>query len=73
MQQRRRRSFAMATRINENQNRQVRFWLLKGSRLGDVTPEELASITNVLNHQPRRMFGWETSAERYAAAACTDR
>jgi IS30 family transposase len=58
---------------NENQNRQVRFWLPKGSRLDDVTPEELASITNVLNHQPRRMFGWETSAERYAAAACTDR
>jgi IS30 family transposase len=58
---------------NENQNRQVRFWLPKGTQLGDVTPEELASITNVLNHQPRRMFGWETSAERYAAAACTDR
>jgi IS30 family transposase len=58
---------------NENQNRQVRFWLPKGSRLDDVTPEDLASITNVLNHQPRRMFGWETSAERYAAAACTDR
>jgi IS30 family transposase len=58
---------------NENQNRQVRFWLPKGSPLGAVTPEELASITNVLNHQPRRMFGWETSAERYAAAACTDR
>jgi IS30 family transposase len=58
---------------NENQNRQVRFWLPKGSRLDNVTPEELASITNVLNHQPRRMFGWETSAERYAAAACTDR
>lgn len=58
---------------NENQNRQVRFWLPKGSRLDDVTAEELASITNVLNHPPRRMFGWETSAERYAAAACTDR
>jgi IS30 family transposase len=42
---------------NENQNRQVRFWLPKGSRLDDVTPEDLASITNVLNHQPRRMFG----------------
>ena len=58
---------------NENQNRQVRFWLPKGSPLGDVTPGELTSITNVLNHQPRRMFGWETSAERYDAAACTDR
>jgi len=58
---------------NENQNRQVRFWLPKGTQLGDVTPEELASITNVLNHQPRRMFGWENSVERCAAAPCTDR
>ena len=58
---------------NENQSRQARFWLPKGSPLDAVTPEELATITDVLNHQPRRMFGWETSAERYAAAGCTDR
>jgi len=41
--------------------------------LNAVTPEEFAAITTVLNHQARRMFGWETSAERYPAAACTDR
>jgi len=58
---------------NENQSCQVRFWLPKGSRLDDVKPEELAAITNVLNHQPRRMFEWERSAKHYAAAARTVR
>jgi hypothetical protein len=66
-------SMNLARASNENQSCQVRFWLPKGSRLDDVKPEELAAITNVLNHQPRRMFEWERSAKRYAAAARTVR
>ncbi len=54
---------------NENTNRQLRFWLPKGTDLNQVPEVELNRATAVLNHQPRRAFEWESAAERYARLA----
>jgi IS30 family transposase len=43
----------------------LRFWLPKSSDLSIYTPDDLAAIAYIVNHQPRRMFGWRTSAELY--------
>jgi IS30 family transposase len=51
---------------NENLNRQIRFWLPKRTDLGVHDQSDLDAVTNVLNNQPRRIFGWETPAQRYA-------
>lgn len=53
---------------NEHTNRQLRFWLPKGKPL-DAPPERLAEIAAIHNAHPRRLLGWRTPAELYAAAS----
>lgn len=48
---------------NEHGNRQLRFWLPKGTDLRVHTQRHLDAITTVLNTQPRRLLGWDTPAE----------
>lgn len=52
---------------NENLNRQLRFWMPKGTDLRKHDRVALDRITNVLNNQPRKLFNWETPSQRYAA------
>lgn len=52
---------------NENLNRQLRFWMPKGTDLRQHDRVALDRITNVLNNQPRKLFNWETPSQRYAA------
>jgi IS30 family transposase len=54
---------------NENTNRQLRYWFPKGADLRSYDQAALDRATNVLNNQPRRLFGWETSAQRYGELA----
>ena len=54
---------------NENLNRQLRFWLPKNSNLTIHDQNALHRATNVINNQPRRLFGWQSSAQRYAQLA----
>jgi IS30 family transposase len=52
---------------NENGNRQIRWWLPKGTDLSVHTQSDLDGICNVLNTQPRRSLGWKSPNDRYAA------
>lgn len=51
---------------NENANRQLRYWFPKGSDINASSHNDLSRATFILNNQPRRLFNWSTSAERYA-------
>lgn len=53
----------------ENLNGHVRFWLPRGRRLDIVSPDELASVAGLVNHQRRRILGWDSPATRYLALA----
>ena len=52
---------------NENANRQLRFWLPKGTDLTTHTQARLDAICNVLNTQPRRSLNWQSPNQAYAA------
>lgn len=52
---------------NENMNRQLRFWMPKGTDLHAWHQDRLDGITDVLNHQPRRLLDWKTPADHYNA------
>lgn len=54
---------------NENTNRQLRYWFPKGADLRAYDQAALDRATNVLNNQPRRLLGWDTSAQRYGELA----
>lgn len=59
---------------NENSNRQLRFWLPKGTDLAAYTHAEYDQAFAILNGQPRRQYDGQTAAERCAAnQACADR
>jgi len=50
---------------NENANRQLRFWFRKRTDISVHSQADIDRVTFILNNQPRRLFGWSTSAERY--------
>lgn len=52
---------------NENGNRQLRFWLRKGTDLAVHGQDHLDSICHVLNTQPRRSLHWQSPNQVYAA------
>lgn len=54
---------------NENGNRQLRFWLPKGTDLTIHTQQHLDSICQVLNTQPRRSLDWATADQTYTHLA----
>lgn len=53
--------------LNEQNNRQLRWWLPRGIDLAAVGQARIDDILNVLNHQPRRSLDWDTPAHRYDA------
>lgn len=53
--------------LNEHTNRQLRWWLPRGTDLSIVGPPRITEILDVLNHQPRRSLDWDTPAHRYHA------
>ncbi|SRR5712691_8788336 len=50
---------------NEHTNRQLRFWLPKGTDLSRHSQADLDRIADVLNTTPRRLFRWDTAARTY--------
>ncbi len=54
---------------NENGNRQLRYWLPKGTDLRSHSQADLDTICDVLNTQPRRSLGWKSPNDMYAAHA----
>jgi IS30 family transposase len=52
---------------NEHTNRQLRFWLPKGTDLSRASQEDLDRIAFVLNTLPRRTLNWQTPQQVYDA------
>ena len=53
---------------NENTVSLLRQYFPKGSNLRLHDPETLRAIEERLNHRPRRILGWRTPADVFAAA-----
>ena len=51
---------------NENQNKMVRRWYPKGTDFTRVTKKEIKKLEDWINHYPRGLFGFASSAEVYA-------
>ena len=51
---------------NENGNRQLRFWLPKGTDLRVHAQADLDGICHVLNTQPRKSLAWKSPNDVYA-------
>jgi len=54
---------------NENGNRILRRFLPKGTDLSTLKPRELKQIEDWVNNYPRKIFGYKTANDMYAAAA----
>uniref|UniRef100_UPI0031331B9B IS30 family transposase n=1 Tax=Levilactobacillus sp. HBUAS70063 TaxID=3109359 RepID=UPI0031331B9B len=54
---------------NEVHNRMIRQDLPKGMSFDTISPAQVTSVSDRLNKLPRRAFGYETPAERFAVAA----
>lgn len=50
---------------NENQNKMIRRKIPKGTNFDAKTQEEIISIQEWINHYPRRIFGYRSSAELF--------
>ncbi len=50
---------------SENTNGILRRWLPKGTRLDIHDQTELDRIGDLINHMPRRLFGWDTANDVY--------
>lgn len=53
---------------NENGNGLLRRYVGKSTNLADYSPNDLRVIEHRINTMPRRVHGWSTAAEVYAAA-----
>jgi len=53
--------------LNENHNGLIRQYLPKGMALDKVSAEEITLIQNKLNNRPRKLLGYKTPNEVYAA------
>jgi IS30 family transposase len=53
--------------LNENHNGLIRQYLPKGMALDKVTAEEIILIQDKLNNRPRKLLGYKTPNEVYAA------
>ena len=54
---------------NENGNRILRRFLPKGTDFSTLKPRDLKWIEDWVNNYPRKIFGYKTSNDMYAAAA----
>jgi IS30 family transposase len=54
---------------NEHGNRQIRWWLPKGTDLSVHPQVDLDGICDILNTQPRKSLGWRSPNDLYAAHA----
>jgi IS30 family transposase len=54
---------------NENTNRLLRQYLVKGSDLRRFSDFDLEAIASRLNDRPRQVLKWASSAQRYKASA----
>jgi len=52
---------------NENANRLIRRFVPKGTDIGKLTNRDIQRIEQWMNNYPRRMFGYRTANEEYAA------
>lgn len=50
---------------NENLNKMIRRWIPKGTNFDSKTSGEIISIQEWMNHYPRRIFGYRSSAELF--------
>ena len=50
---------------NENQNKLVRRKIPKGSDFDNKSAEDISNIEHWINHYPRKIFGFHTSAELF--------
>ena len=53
---------------NENINRMIRRFFPKGTNFDEVTPAQVTAVEAWINNYPRKMFGFHTAAELFAAA-----
>jgi transposase, IS30 family len=56
--------------VNENFNRQLRWWFPKGTDLTHITQTQADRARHILNHQPRRAHHGQTAHHRYTQS-CT--
>ena len=54
---------------NENTNGMLRFFFPKGFDFLSLSPEELASVVDLLNHRPRKCLGWRSPHEVFFSSA----
>ena len=45
----------------------IRRWIPKGNRMEKYSQKYISEIADWMNHYPRRLFGYRTSSELYAA------
>ena len=50
---------------NEKNNQMLRRKIPKGIKIENITDEDISAATEWLNNYPRRLFGWQTSAEMF--------
>ena len=53
---------------NENQNRLIRKHYPKGCTFTRVTRSDIVKLENWINNYPRKLFGWRSSNDMFAAA-----
>lgn len=50
---------------NENTNGLIRQYFPKGTDFGDITPEQVMHVQNILNSRPRKRLGYMTPKEKF--------
>jgi|WetSurMetagenome_2_1015567.scaffolds.fasta_scaffold133435_2 transposase, IS30 family len=50
---------------NENTNGLIRQYFPKGTDFGDITPEQVMRVQNILNARPRKRLGYMTPKEKF--------